>query len=229
MSTRRQYRHVKYTYGKEKFHTKKEIRSRVAKILWVKSVPYQVTNTADLDFLLALFQCHPNWKTKQGPGITKIYVDKNPVYTHTRNFFLERIDQSLMDISYRKCISPPSRITKFSHACRNAVQNDIHSFKLANQQQFLCQICNRYIRRGARREVDHSTPTFYILVKDFIRERHIDVDTVTLSTDDATKLQFKNRFAGKSLYLAEQFLDYHRKRAKLRITHVRCNRKRSRE
>jgi len=82
-------------------------------------------NTADYNFLLRIFQGHPEYSIKVGSGISNIYIAKGLEYS-TRCFFITRIDGSTSDISYIRSIDgATSKISDIKCACRSSIKHII--------------------------------------------------------------------------------------------------------
>lgn len=127
---------------------KKQTVERCREILYGNK---EVVNE-DFDFLVNLLHKHPDADKKIGVGVKRIWSDRNPVYTHTRNFFLERVDGTTTDFSFMECISPNNR---FKSACRNAIRPQIKAFRVAHNMT-------------ADRHVDHHPESFDSLLSRFV-------------------------------------------------------------
>lgn len=104
MSARKAYR-----IAEETFSTKKALIERVRKILY--AYPERgVLTTNDQRFMADLLMHHPDANQKIGGGIARMWVQTNPVYTNTRNFWLERVDGSSTDFSFMECLSETTHL-----------------------------------------------------------------------------------------------------------------------
>lgn len=117
-----------YIVNGEYFKTKAELKDRVKSILWTYLEGQDLAQD-DFEFVLDLLSNHPRSDIKIGAGVLRIFVKQNPVYTHTRSFYLERVDGSQTDFSYIECISPASRRKKFFMACRVLIEPFMMDFK----------------------------------------------------------------------------------------------------
>lgn len=111
----------------------------------------------------------------------------------------------------------------FSIACRNSIQNDMISVK---QKYFSensikgfvkCQETNE-LSKWEDLAVDHRQPnTFSVIVDRFKEVNKIEVDKIEYETNEVNLILFKN------LNLIEDFRDYHKEKANLRIVRKECN------
>ena len=210
-----------FALGTETFTSKVAIRDRVQAILRGPLGPVSPTDQA---FLLALFAHHPWFDEKLGPGIRRVHIVKVLPYGH-QGFDLERIDGSMVDISYRRCLEAKSQRATFRSACRKVA---VEMVKEAKDRFFAaggttCPINGDAIDRDTC-HADHEPPwTFEAIVTAFIQTDAIDVETVTFVSD----LRFEGArivediFADKELI--RRFDAFHRERARLRIMSARAN------
>lgn len=111
----------------------------------------------------------------------------------------------------------------FNIACRNSITNDLRSVK---QQYFdenslkglvKCQESNQ-MSKWEDLAVDHRQPnTFSVIVDRFKELNKIDVSKVDYFVDDNNFLLFENE------KLTEEFRNYHKEKANLRIVRNECN------
>ena len=84
------------------------------------------------DFLVNVFKNHPNWQEKRGEGGKRIFIGQDN-YKH-RCFFIERIDNTVVDISYLTAIAGNSKsdLERIKIACRTAILPEIIDFRNKN-------------------------------------------------------------------------------------------------
>jgi hypothetical protein len=84
------------------------------------------------DFLVNVFKNHPNWQEKRGEGGKRIFIGQDN-YKH-RCFFIERIDNTVVDISYLTAIAGNSKsdLERIKIACRTAILPEIINFRNKN-------------------------------------------------------------------------------------------------
>jgi hypothetical protein len=84
------------------------------------------------EFLVNVFKNHPNWLEKRGKGGRRIFIGQDN-YKH-RCFFIERIDNTVVDISYLTAIAGNSKsdLERIKIACRTAILPEIIDFRNKN-------------------------------------------------------------------------------------------------
>lgn len=100
---------------------------KVVHAIIARTVPGEPLAGAEFDFMLALFARHPRANAKFGPGVASLRLVYGP--NNAPTFLLRRVDGTETDISYIKCIHPPSRRDDARAAMRQAVRDDICEFK----------------------------------------------------------------------------------------------------
>lgn len=174
----------------------------------------------DHDFLLALLERHHEVDLKVGPGVKRFFVAPDG-YGH-RGFWIERIDGTRTDFSFNTCIKAPSAEVDAKKGFRTAVVSQVIAFR-DNAYLMPGEVCCAITVAPVSKDdahVDHAPPyTFNAIVAAFVAERGLvlaqikvnataDGDTVTRLSDQALELDWQ---------------EYHRDRAKLRITSARAN------
>ena len=109
-------------------------------------------------------------------------------------------------------------MTKFKRACRNAIEDQVREFKdrfFEQDGEFECSV-TRECLTYKNAHVDHEYPkTFDQIVYDFIKEENIDVNSVIIEGELVKKLKDKR--------LEEEFAEYHKANAKLRVISKSAN------
>lgn len=105
----------------------------------------------------------------------------------------------------------------FNRACRNAIQNDMRMVKLryfqinSKKGHVKCQETGE-LHKWENLVVDHRQPnTFSIIVDRFKEVKQIEVNKIEYYYDDGNKLLFKDQS------LMQDFMNYHKEKANLRI------------
>lgn len=135
---------------KNKMITKKEMTARCREILYGE--PEVIGD--NLTFMLDILNMHTEADSKIGCGVARMWSKQNPVYRHTRNFWVERHDGTTTDFSFTHCISPKD---DFKSACRNAIRYQIKVFKDANGMD-------------KTRHADHHPESFDSLLSRFVAD-----------------------------------------------------------
>jgi hypothetical protein len=213
---------MKYKVGEIEFDSKEQARKCIGK--WLKEVcpVVQISDGSGFAFLKDLISRHPEADKKIGCGIIRFEIRENPIFTCQNSFYLIRKDGTETDFSFRSCLSGKknSKYSDFCRAARHAISEQIVVFKTA---QFIgidnpqCEITGVDLQFNDC-HVDHVV-TFELLVKQFIRENSIDVESSVL--DESFDGEIFPRFADDSV--RKKWIEFHRQRAVLRLTTPEAN------
>ncbi len=153
------------------------------------------------------------------------HIKISKVQFNTKCFELIFDDLSTKQISYTYIINR-QKITAdstFNIACRNTIIKDMNLVKrkyfenYSIKGQVKCQETNE-MSKWEDLVVDHRQPnTFSIIVDRFKEVTKIDLEKIEYFTDDNNFLLFKNE------ELMEQFRNYHKEKATLRVVKKECN------
>ena len=205
---------IEYIVADKYFRSQKELENYIKNILHKYNLN-EFLDEYDFEFMMDLLVRHPKADEKIGCGIDGIRVV--PEWGN-RRFDILRLDDSSIDFSPKKCLTPETQLTKFKRACRNAIQEQVRAFKnqfFAQGEKFECPI-NREVITYDNAHVDHEYPnTFDQIVHNFIKEKNIDVDSVAIEGEIAKKFKDKK--------LEEEFAEYHKANAKLRVISKSAN------
>lgn len=196
--------------------------SKAAMVRFCKNVlgeyaPGEVLRGADREAVIELINLHPKAKDKIGCGIKDILIKTDPIWKRNKQFWIVRTDGTMIDFSYHKCVhGEPSTLDTFRAACRTAVANDIFKFKLAELAKSPnCPFKNMPLDMD-NSHVDHVMPrSFNVLVNCFIQKYNIQVENIEIC--GSVNRQFKDR------QIADKFLNFHRKHAKLELVSAAAN------
>src|SRR5205807_2100385 len=92
------------------------------------------------------------------------------------------------NVSWNKCLSPPSAERKFAYACRRAVDDQISRFRQSFfDQNFMrevfCPITGEALQMGSC-DVDHEKPTtFEALAANFISDNAVETASIEYHDD----------------------------------------------
>ena len=207
--------------GGKIFATKKDALNHYKTIL--SSYDFGETiSQDDLKDIFELLETHPRVKEKIGVGIEKIRIAK--LKYDTKSFELVRFDGSKEYFSYTKRINAPKTdFTKFSEACRQAIQEDLRNVKTGHFDRFSkkgqvkCQETGE-LSKYEDLNVDHRQPnSFSIIVDRFIEVKDLNLKRIEYLEIDGGP----NELADEKLN--EEFRQYHRDKANLRIVKKNLN------
>lgn len=205
-----------YIIGNQHFPTKVSAEVYIRAI--IDRYPNDATlNAEDFAFVLELLKLHPKDKIKA--GIATICAAPNPDFPKTRCFWLTYVDGTVDDVSWSKCLSPPTPERKFAYACRRAIDNQISRFRQESfdakfDREIRCPISNEILDMGSC-DVDHVPPeTFARLTARFQDLHSVAINTVTYEEN--------GHFADSTL--KQSWADYHLANAQLRLTSRHANR-----
>src|SRR5262249_31471879 len=167
---------------------------------------------SDVDhaFLADVLARHPDAAIKIGVGVASFEVEAN---LGSRGFWLTRIDGTRTDWSFLSCLTPPTHAQDVVAALRTEVRDQVQRFKA---MQFLggaarCAVTGVTLTiDGAH--VDHAIP-FVDLVDAFLTAQQLTVDALDVqpTCDGNTDTRLSDR------QVAQQWADYHRNHARLRL------------
>ncbi|MCW0482586.1 hypothetical protein [Gaoshiqia sediminis] len=143
---------------------------------------------------------------------------------NTKSFELVRLDGSTEYFSYTKRInSPKSGFTRFSEACRQVIQEDLRSVKVdyfarySKKGRVKCQETGEFLTYEEL-SLDHRQPnTFSVIVDRFIELKKIDLNEIEYIQIDGGPNELKDKD------LEEEFRQYHKSKANLRIVKKNLN------
>lgn len=170
-------------------------------------------NTSDYNFLLRIFQGHPEYHIKVGAGISNIYIGIGAEYK-TRCFFITRLDGSTTDISYIRSIDgATTKISDIKCACRHAVQPIIEGVRARIVYGVdRCPISGA-ILHPENTHIDHYNLTFDELCNKWLKTENIDLAHACLNDvtkDNEQAIYFTSKF------LREDFINFHNANTHLR-------------
>ncbi len=186
----------------------------------------EVLNKTDTADIIALLLENETRKDKIGCGIKEIKIGK--VQFGTKCFQIIRNDLTIENFSYVYCINGSLKpFAKFSHACRNAIHEDLHNVKQKYFDQnsikgkVKCQETG-ILSFWVELNVDHRQPnTLSIIIDRFIELYKIDLKNIEYESDKDNKTVLADKD------LENKFRDYHVEKANLRIIRKEKNMGRS--
>jgi hypothetical protein len=171
----------------------------------------------DLKMLMSVLSHHPHWALKQGAGVAAVRVVRyDHAYGSNRGLALERVDGSLIDISWVTCFDGIRQDRDAKQAAR---------YEIAEQRQAaintgVCAICGRAL--AGPLQIDHAPPwPFEAILTEFMTLNGLDWEAIRVVSRDGLHSQFEDRD------LAGRWQGFHASLARLRVVHKRCNLSRS--
>ena len=197
------------------FPTKTAAKAFVSAFLQrYKGLPWceRISDAADLVWIEDLLSRHPRWAAK-ARGMDWVGV-------HAGHFCLVgEAGQHHEDISFHKCLTPPTPRQDVMRACRAAVQDQITAFRRAAPPGgIMCAMpgCGaRLPDTGAAAHVDHIRP-FVRLVDAWLGERD-PASVATISTGTG------HVFAPAAAADESAWATFHAAHAQLRLVCAHCN------
>jgi hypothetical protein len=162
-----------------------------------------------------LVEKHPDADRKIGPGLKAIEVRTNDF--RKKAFFLQLIDGTGDFFGWeKKCLSPSSAIELVRSALRTSVRGQIVD---ARKRYFAGASTARCERSGKPITVDtcevhHSSPTFRVIVDEYLAEKGVRPDEVDFMRENGVQ---GATLAAEWTWLARDFVEYHRARARFQI------------
>jgi len=213
---------AKYLIADIPFRTKRDIAKYVCSIVESYADDTPLTHD-DFVFMRSLLNGHPDMLIKVGCGVADMFIRVAPIYGgNTRCFWLSRSDGSSTDFSWRECIYPTPLKQRVKRAFRNAVDDQVYSFKrlyFDNTDDPQCALSDERIEFVGS-HVDHIPPDdFDDLTKRFLFDERLRFDqVVVISTEDG---QFGDSLADEDL--SRRWQEYHREHAHLRVVSGKAN------
>ena len=192
------------------FSTKKQLAKHIREI--VDSVENGIAlSDYDHDFMMDILQHHPEFETK-AQGSYKIVVDSPVEFPKQRCFWLVKLDESRIDISWLVALDakPRGAVADLSSALRHAVRDQILAARDA-QLGGTCGVCGKTVLAG---DVDHSGVSFaeirdmWLLTQ--VAVPLVDIGVTSDLADAAQKADWQ---------------DFHSLWADLRFLHTECHKK----
>lgn len=211
-----------FTLGSVTFPTKKVATEYICDI--IANAPIDEPLDDSDGVLTDLFERHPNYTLKVGPGIAYFFVAPVP---GSQCLHVMRTDGTSTDFSYRKCLTKNDRYhyNKFAAAARVAVLDQIAEYRDAQfaQGPQVCAISGVPLVLGENVHVDHHEPQFVEILRAFIDEHEIDPkDHVQPGADGDVFATFTTS------EMEQLWAEYHRARAVLRLLCKEENMRRAR-
>lgn len=173
----------------------------------------------DFLFMFDYFKTlHVEFDLKEGCGIKEIVKIVEPMYGKYRGFKIIRLDETETDISYKiSNISKKSLLRDLKEALRQVVEPQVHEFKLralSGDPETKCPFTGEKLSYGYS-HVDHDSPTFHELVKEFCMRKSIDESVIPSIISEPSDNQLVSEITDDSIRM--EFWDFHAENANLRL------------
>lgn len=197
--------------------TKKYQKDKCKEILNKYLIDHTIIH--EKNFLISVFKNHPDWEMKRGKGGKRIFIGKDK-YNH-RCFFIERIDNTVIDISFIKAINGKnkSELEIIKRACRSAIFPEIQQFKEKNVifDFSRCVISNEILTK-LNINIDHFDLNFKDMFELWIKNQ--DVKELIINIESTPQsYNFKND------KIRNDFINFHNANCKLRAVTKMVNQK----
>jgi hypothetical protein len=164
------------------FRTKQAVQDAIKTMLADYAVG-SILRPEDEALMLDVLQHHPHAREKIGVGIKRLRIGEPPGFPGQRCFWIERIDGSRIDFSYRQCLQPASPWIDLTQAMRLAIAPQIVERKarvFGSREVVQCPITD--VRcTWEEMHVDHRPPlTFARLMQDFLLSEGLGPEQIVL-------------------------------------------------
>lgn len=205
-------------FGNYQFNTKRsateEARRRISQ--------YEAGDRLCLEdelFFASLFTLHSEYEKKKGAGIDYIQVERD--FHNNRCLYIHRVDGSSTDCSWVHCIQPASKKTIVSMAFRRAVKDIVMRYKSDKLDDVdVCPVLGIKLTHD-NSHVSYLTPSFGELLKDFLREHRIDIESVGLTNPKPNDTDQRGQLVDPKLL--EDWRCYHQRNATLQLLSAEAN------
>lgn len=173
----------------------------------------------------AALQRHPGCSEKVGLGIRRVGVFGNGETRSGHGFGVERVDGTVARFSYRNCFDANRRKNKdrVSEAFRQAVRSAILTWRdntfNKHEGKILCPIVGTRVDPRCC-HVDHTSPSFADLIKQFLAAEGLDIDEVGIAISHGSQVEA----VISDVKLRERWVRFHNSRVSLRIVSVEGHR-----
>jgi hypothetical protein len=208
--------------GGVSFRNKTEAEKHIRNIL-SRHENMQALTGDDLAFVVAILDKHPNYDAIVDCGVRRIVVQHLHDRYDSRRFLLERIDGSIRDFTWRTALTPKAARSRVMKACRYAIRDQIKAFRAKAFDHAITQTCalSGMPIVPTDCDVDHIPPaTFEALVDAWLRCNQLDESDIAL----VPVVGYEQPDKWEDTFLEENWREYHRTHARLRILHQTIHR-----
>lgn len=173
----------------------------------------------------AALQRHPGCSEKVGLGIRRIGIYRNGKTLSGHGFGVERVDGTVEQFSYRNCFDANRRDNRdrVSEAFRQAVRTAILTWRdntfNKHDGKVLCPIVGTRVDPKCC-HVDHTSPSFAELVKEFLSSEGLDTDEIGVEIAHGAQVEA----VISDIEIRKRWIRFHNSRVSLRIVSVEGHR-----
>lgn len=173
----------------------------------------------------AALQRHPGCAEKVGLGIRRVGIFANGYTRSGHGFGVERMDGTIARFSYRNCFDANRRENRdrVSEAFRQAVRSAILKWRdntfTKHEGRILCPITQTQIDPKCC-HVDHTSPSFAELVKEFLASEGLEIDEVGVEISHGSQVEA----VISDIEMRKRWVQFHNCKVSLRILSVEGHR-----
>ena len=197
--------------------TKTEAKKIIKEEILPKYKNFQNISPEHFDFMMKILLNHQDAMEKIGCGVKNIFVAPSGMYGG-HNFWIRRVDDTVIDFSYLKCFAKTTLKDDYLKACRLAIDPAIIAFRdkaFNGAETVICPIENRPITREES-HVDHDEPLpFIILAKMFFEKEKLELEKIGFTNGVGTRF--------KDAELEKRWFCFHNRYARLRVISAKAN------
>jgi len=172
---------------------------------------------ADLPTLISILSQHSEWEDKMGVGLKSISIGKGQYGTSC--FYVNRIDGSTADISFRHAVSPRTPLAQIKMACRHAIRCVIEQKRnTVNFGTDKCPFTGEFLLPD-NTHIDHYNLTFSELFNLWLagQDQSLLFSAINPTTDNNTQTYFTDN------KINHNFLCFHNRNTNLRAVSSYAN------
>ena len=226
---------ISISLGGITFHSKTDAETHIRNIL-SRYDNMQPLVGDDLAFVVAVLDKHPNYDAIVDCGVKRIVVQHLRDSHDSRRFLLVRLDGSVRDFTWRTALTPKTARQPWRtaltpktarqlvmKACRYAIKDQTKAFRtkaFTRTLKLTCAVSGKPIT-PIDCDVDHIPPaTFEALVEAWLRLNQLGASDIAL----VPVVGYEQPDKWEDAFLEENWKDYHRTHANLRVIHPFANR-----
>lgn len=172
-----------------------------------------------------LLDRHPDKENKTGIGVDYFFVTKNKITPKYLQLNVMRLDETSVDISWKKCISQKDKtdMALLKEAMRLAIMPQIMNFKdiigsIHPIDTYPCQLCGVDLKNRNDIQIDHVGKKFRDIAKEFIESQ----SEWPKEFDDCPRSNAA-KFKPEDIKFEVEWGEFHLHRASYRVLCGPCN------